>query len=809
MKPLSAWLFSTALIVVGTSLSAVASAKESPAHDKITVTGLDAPAEILIDRWGVPHIYAKSAKDAFFVQGWNAARDRLWQIDLWRRSGRGELASVLGEAYLAKDAATRLFVFRGEMKDEWAAYGAEAEESGRAFVAGINGFVEATRINPSLLPKEFGLLGYTPAIWETDDLVRVRNHTLAFSAIFQADRAKTACKEGAEAKQILPAISPPWEPRIPKGLDLCSIPSNVLDTYLLARAPVTFTADTANSAAKDDVEKLAAQLVQAANQGSNNWVVAPSKSATGGAILANDPHLGMNLPSSQYIAHMSAPGLNVIGAWHPASPGILIGHNENVALGATLFAIAQEDIYVYDINRDNPNEYRYNNAWVPMRTVTETITVKGKPDQKVTLKFTRHGPVVMEDTTGHKAYAVRASWLEAGGAPFLGSLRYLRSRNVDELAGHLKHWRGIGLNIVAADTSGKIAWLPSGGVPKRSNTDGLFPLPGDGRYEWDGYLDNELLPSETNPDRGYIATANQMNLPKDYAYDKHPIGFFWIDNSRFKRISEVLDALPKVSVQDSEKLQNDHLALPARRLVPLLKLVKTTDSDVSETIRWLSDWNGDTAVESPQAALYGVWITHHLTPSVIERVAPTLSETTRKILSTLNISEIIDILEAPTERLGADPIRARDAMLTDTLKVAIAETRTTLGPDRSKWQWGQLSKVHFQHQLSPAATADQQKLMDLDPAPKAGEANSVGVAQYDAKTFRTTGGATFRMVLDVADWDKSVAVNAPGQSGDWASEHYKDLFPLWLSGRYFPLLFSRSSIEKETARRIELIPGGQ
>jgi penicillin amidase len=768
-----------------------------PVEERVTVAGLAAPGEILIDRWGVPHIYAKSARDAFFLQGWNAARDRLWQIDLWRRNGLGQLAEALGEKYAAKDRATRLFVYRGDMAREWAAYGPDARTNTEAFVAGINAFVVATRRDPALLPPEFRLAGFTPALWQAADVVRVRNTTLVYSAVMAAARAQAACKDGSATARPLPKVSPAWTPRIPKGLDFCTIPPNVLDAYRLAVAPVVFIADGS--------PKIAA-VAEPLNQGSNNWVIAPSKSATGRPILANDPHRSLDVPSLRYIAHLSAPGLDVIGAGEPSIPGLSLGHNDAIAIGLTVFFIAQEDLYVYETDPHNPDRYRYGNGWETMRTIEEPLAVRGSADRPVTLKYTRHGPIILEDPAHHRAYAIRATWLDTGGAPYMGAMRYQRAKTVSEAAAALRHWGEPGLNHVVADTSGRIGWFPAGFTPRRPNTDGLLPLPGDGRYEWNGYLDRGELPSEINPSRGFIASANQMNLPAGYPYDKRPVSFFWIDSSRFDRISEVLDASGKRTVAESARLQNETVSIPARRLARLLGTLQSADADLAGTMHWLSGWDADVSGGSAQAALYEIWLSRHLIPAATETLAPTLPTGGRRLTAAFNLGDIIGMLEQPAGAFGAEPEKARDALVLRTLADAVAEARSLLGPDRTTWRWDRLASTYLQHRLAPLAAPAQRDAMNVGPIAAAGDANVVGVAEYDPWTFRTVGGASVRLVMDVGNWDNSLAINTPGQSGSWTSPHYRDLFPMWNAGQYFPLLYSRAAVEKATERRIELLP---
>jgi penicillin G amidase len=787
------------VIIFGAPASSTVQIPESRA----LVKGLSARAEILIDRWGVPHIYARTRGDAFFAQGWNAARDRLWQIDLWRRSGLGELAAALGPTYIEQDRAIRLFVYRGDWNREWSAYGPDAKRYTEAFVAGINAYVDAVRSNATLLPVEFKLAGYAPAFWKAEDVVRIRHLGLAGSAFAQVRRAHIACHTGhVSSAEVLYKIDPPWTAVIPQGLDLCSIPADVLDVYQLAQKAVSFEPPQGQVA----TTRAAQSTGEDAIEGSNNWVIAPKKSATGRPILANDPHRSFKVPSLRYLAHLVAPGLNVIGAGEPALPGIAIGHNEQIAFGLTVFFIAQEDLYVYETNPRDPNQYRYGGAWEPMQIVRESVAVRGGAPVEAELKFTRHGPVVRQDPASHRAYVLRAAWLEPGGAPYFGAMRYLRAKNMEEFAAALKHWGTPGENHVYADTSGRIGWFPAGFTPVRRNSDGLLPLPGDGRYEWDGYWDRNLLPSEIDPARGYIATANQMNLPKGYPYAERRISFSWASDTRFERISHVLDGLPKVSMQDSAKLQNDVLNLQALRLIDLLETMTPSDTNLRDTIQWLKNWDGQVRAESPQAALYQLWWAHHLVPAVLARIVPPLPESARAFSGMAVPEPILALLEHPDERLGCEPESARDELMMSSLAKALGDAQKRLGADRTSWQWGKLASALFEHPLSALADEASKLKMNVGPAPKSGDGSVVGMAAFRNQDFRTQAGASFRMILDVGRWDESVAVNTPGQSGDPASVHYRDLFPLWLEGKYFPLVYSRSAVTQATRHRIVLQP---
>ncbi len=489
------------------------------------VAGLREPAEILVDRWGVPHIYAANHDDAFFAQGFNAARDRLFQIDLWRRRGLGRLAEVLGSSYVEHDKAARLFLYRGDMAKEWAAYGTDAQSIATSFVAGINAYVDWLGSHPEQMPLEFKLLGYGPSKWEAGDVVRIRSHGLTRNLTSEVARAHTVCstdpQHGLKYDQIRVGLQPSWETKVPEGLDPC-LPKDVLRLFTLATDEVHVT--------KEGVIRAATprQPSEEDAEGSNNWVIAPAKTATGRPMLANDPHRAYSTPSLRYIAHINAPGMSIIGAGEPALPGISIGHNGTIAFGLTIFNVDQEDLYVYEINPANAREYRYKGAWEPMRILRETIEVKGAAPVSTELVFTRHGPVIYDDASRHRVYAaVRTGWLESGMAPYFGSVSYMRATNFAEFQRAMLHWGAPTENQVYADVSGNIGWIPGGLAPIRPNWDGLLPVPGDGRYEWAGFWPGDKLPSSYNPANGYVTTSNEMNLPAGYPYEERKLGFEW------------------------------------------------------------------------------------------------------------------------------------------------------------------------------------------------------------------------------------------------------------------------------------------
>jgi penicillin G amidase len=780
----------------------VALAASAADVQKFDVPGLAAPAQILVDPWGVPHLYAASSDDLYFVQGFNAARDRLFQIDLWRRRGLGRLASVYGPDFVEQDRAARLFLYRGDMAREWRAYGSDAQRIAARFVAGLNAYIDLIERDPARLPFEFAYLGYRPEKWQPEDVVRIRSHGLTRNLVSEVSRAFMACRAGLKADEVRVRLSPRWETRVPDGLDPC-IPPEVMRVYTLATQGVVVAGREGRRSAADDQSRLAQDPSRSPLEGSNAWAVAPARSATGRPILASDPHRSLATPSLRYIVHLNAPGLSVIGGGEPALPGVSIGHNGTIAFGLTIFSTDQEDLHVYEIDTDQPGRYRYRGAWEAMKRVTETIPVRGRDPVTVELPFTRHGPVIHVDRQQGRAYAVRSAWFAPGMAPYYGSLRYMRARNFAEFRQAMAHWGAPSVNQVYADAAGQIGWVTGGLAPRRRNFDGLMPTPGDGRFEWDGFWAADQLPWALNPTAGWLASANEQNLPAGYPAAERKLGFEWPQSTRWQRVSETLAAQPKHGIDDSLRLQNDLLSVAARRLQAVLRGVRVADPRAQSALRMLLDWNAIGAGESAAAALFEVWWSRHLGPAVKDALLP---DAAARFLRAADVELLLDTMQQPGPALGTAPSARRDEIVDRTLAAAWADLQQLAGPDPKVWRWDNLHHVRLDHPLANAADEATRARLNVGPFPKAGGGDSVNVSSYDPSTFRQLGGASFRIVVDVGDWDQSRAMNSPGQSGDPASAHYRDLAPLWIKGGYFPLLYSRAKVEAAAVRRIELTP---
>ncbi|MCR8722711.1 penicillin acylase family protein [Frigidibacter sp. ROC022] len=759
-------------------------------RETIRVSGLKDDVEIVIDRWGVPHIYAADAADAYLAQGFAVARDRLWQIDLWRKRGLGRLSEDFGAAYVEADRAARLLLYRGDMDAEWASYGAEARQAAEAFTRGINAFIAFLDLRPEKMPLEFIRTGTRPARWQAEDCVRIRSHGPLFNFDRELARADVVSRFGLEGEAARRRPEPDWTINLPRGVAAEPVPPEVKRTFVLGTNQPAFPASGDGPAPVDG--------------GSNNWAVAGSRTGTGRPILASDPHRLLFLPSLRYVSHLNAPGLDVIGAGEPAVPGIAVGHNPTSAFCFTIHPADQSDLYVYELDPDDPRRYRHGTGWERMQSIRETVQVRDGAPEEIELLFTRHGPVLHLDPARQRAYALRSIWSEPGSAPYLCSLRYMRVESWAEFVEARSHWKSPTMNHVYADTHGDIGWIMSGHIPVRPNWDGLLPVPGDGSHEWAGFAPSDAQPRSHNPAQGWVATANEMNLPEDFDNAMHKFGFEWCDPSRYRVIAEVLDAQPKHALSDSVALQTSFVSDPARRLVRLLADVVTDDPVAGRAIALLSGWDGDCTADSAPALLFEIWFRKHLIEAVSEALMPgAFAHFDPGSIAHFDTLQIVDLLTAPDTRFGATPVAVRDTLIVRTLVDAWAEAVDRAGDDPARWRWGDLHHARFTHPLSGMlgdATLDTRRV------PKGGSGLTPNAADYDPADFRMTVGASFRMVLDVGDWDKALFINAPGQSGDPLSRHYDDHLDAWQNESYFPLLFSRESVEAAASRRLLLVP---
>jgi len=402
--------------------------------ENIRTPGLQKQVEILRDRWGVPHIYASTVHDLFFAQGYITAKDRLFQIDLWRRIGTGKLAEVLGPAAIERDKLARSVGFHGDWNAEWSAYGPDARLIVTAFTDGINDYIRGLA---GKLPAEFEISGYAPGLWVPEDcLSRVAGLTMTRNLSLEVAHAQDIRRLGLERALKFIRLEPAVPLEVPKGLDLSAISSDILATYRQTVGPVRLSTE----------------------QGSNNWVVDGTMTTTGRPILANDPHRPVQLPSLRKTVHLVGPGWNAIGSGEPGLPGIALGHNENVAFGFTIVGIDQQDLYVETVNPERAGEYRYRGAWKKFETERQKLTVKGRGVETIALRYTVHGPVIHEDPVHHRAFVLHWVGSEPGSAGYLAGINLARAKDWKEFRAAMSYYRVPSENLVYADTSGNIGW---------------------------------------------------------------------------------------------------------------------------------------------------------------------------------------------------------------------------------------------------------------------------------------------------------------------------------------------------------------
>ncbi len=727
---------------------------------RIEVPGLEDEVEVLRDPWGVPHIYASNLDDLFFAQGFVQAQDRLWQMEMYRKAGEGRLSEVLGPEALQHDRVARLLKFRGPFDEaEFTRYHPEGRRILEAFASGINAYVDhATAAGE--LPAEFLLTGLEPERWSAETpLLRMQTAMPVADVRRELRLAMRVAEFGAEEANRRANPTPWRELEVPDGVDMALISDEALAGvagFRNAMSGPPLVAPYDGWTASETTPDLGARET---SPGSNNWAIHGSRTASGRAIVANDPHRAVTNPSLRYVVHLDAPGWTAIGSTEPVLPGVAIGHNGRIAWGLTIVGTDQSDVYVERVNPDNPKQVRWGDGWEEVRTVAEVVrignrssatTASGAESDSVVveLEFSRHGPIFHRDTANHLAYAMRSTMHEPGTTGYLAGLRL---NVVDDCRGFLeemRHWLAPTENMICGDADGNVAWQAAALSPNRPNWHGRLPVPGTGAYEWDGFRDD--LPTEYNPERGWVGTANHDIHPPGY----DPPLFFKTAGpfARFARVREVLDAGSDFTLEDSRALQQDAYSAAAARHATLFAGWTATDPELEPRRVELAAWNGVFDRSSRAAAVYG-----RLDGDALDRL---------------------------TETPGDDPVPALEALLS----VALEEVARELGDDPAEWRWGRYHRSEFPHTLASA--------YDLPPVERSGGAGTVAAT-----------GATYRHIVDFADLDGSLVTNAPGQSGRPGSPYYGNLAESWGDREYFPMLFSRAAVEARAENRLVLAPG--
>lgn len=731
------------------SFDELAQRHQAQIDGQIQVPGLQEEVEVRRDEWGIAHIYAENMEDLFFAQGFIQAQDRLWQIEMWRRAAEGRLSEILGPEALEHDRFARLIKYRGPWDDaEFSSYHPEGRRIFEAFAAGVNAYIESD--DP--LPVEFELTGIEPEPWGPETaLPRLATAMPVGEARAELRFAMEVAEHGPEEANRRADEEPEIPLEVPEGVDYSIITQEVVDALGGFEGGMP---DVPLLPEYREMEGAVASINlgrQPSMIGSNNWTLAPSMTSTGGALVANDPHRGVTNPSLRYLVRLNAPEWNVIGATEPGIPGVAIGHNGRIGWGLTIVGTDQSDVYIEELNPENPDQVRWQGEWEDLRIEVDTIQVKGAEPEIVELRFSRNGPVFHRDTVNNVAYAIRSTMHEPGSAGYLGALRLNQTDDCREFLEQLRYYHAPDENMVCGDTRGNIAWEATALTPDRGERwFGRIPVPGNGDYEWQGFRHDDL-PRELNPERGWITTSNHNIQPEGYY---PPIMFEGPGPStRHERLRNVFSDSSGFSVEDVERLLHDAYFPRAEQDKAVLSGWTASDEDVEWARQQIVEWDGWYMKESVGATVHNFW---------------------RDAMQDEGL-------------WPAEPGEVSQAQLTSALDTALSDIEERLGSDRSTWRWGRIFTSEFPHPLASA--------YDLPSVERSGDAGTVADA-----------GATFRLIADMANVDSSVATSAPGQSARPGSPNYDDLLTLWGDQEFFPLSFSREMVEENTAHVLRLVP---
>lgn len=766
-----------------------------------TIPTLEGRVEVFRDRWGIPHIYADNIRDALRAQGYVHAQDRLWQMELNRRTGRGSLAELFGEIALDTDRVICTFGFNRLGQADLVALPEDVRLEIEAYAEGVNAFIERAG---KRLPVEFMLLGHRPEPWtplDTLAFARVMIWQLSHAWAGEIVRARLIDAVGHTRAADLEIKYPERNPiTLPEGIQFNRLK---LDGMLeAARGPFL----------KKGLE---------AGFGSNAWVVGPGKSTTGHAVLCNDMHLQLNAPGIWYFNHLSAgqngAALHVAGVSLPGAPYVMVGHNARVAWGATLAFTDCEDLFVELLSPGDPHSYRFRGERVQAEVVPETIKVKNRGEPHIEeVVITRHGPLIsnpLDYGQGDLALAVQSMALQP--CPTIQGFRALNlARDWDEFVEAMRLIEAPQLNVVYADTDDNVGYWVTGKVPVRAKGQGLVPAEGwAGEYEWVGTVPFEEMPHALNPRQGYIVTCNHRIVPDGYP---HFLGSVWMNGYRARRIVEVFEGKDKLTLADHAALHVDFGSWSGIEFVERLKGVGSDDPNVRQALDLLRKWNFVLSPDSPAASIFKVSI-YYLVRNVL---APALDEDLaldymgrgpHPLL--LPVTEFDGHATVAVLAMLDDPnswwirqVGGREKALTSALKQAITYLRGEFGPNPDNWAWGKLHQLLITHALAVQPPLD--RVFNIGPFPIGGDGDTPCQTAYVPQSpYGVNSWApSQRQIFDMGDLANGRASIVPGQSGQVGSPHYDDLVRPWLKGQYFDVLWRREDVEAGSRDRLTLQP---
>lgn len=755
---------------------------------ELGLKGLDGEVEILRDRWGVPHIYASSVHDVFFAQGFVHAQERLFQMELNRRTAQGRLSELFGEIALDTDRAARTFGFNRLGRVDWVNASAEMRDAVLAYCEGVNAYLEWVG---DRLPVEFKLLGHKPQSWQPEDttaFARVMMWQLSHAWHGEIVRLLVQQKVGEEHAADLEIHYPIQNPiTLPRGIEF----NRLGEAGILIPEQGPFLAR---------------------GQGSNSWAVSAHKMEDGHTYLFNDMHLALSLPGLWFQNHLVGGGYEVTGVSLPGAPAVLVGHNRHIAWGMTLAFIDCEDLYIEQMNPDNPIQYRFRDEWIQAEVIEEIIPIKGKQPHVEKILVTRHGPII-SDVVGQPnlRLALRSMALRPSRS-LTGWLALDQAQNWDDFVRAMNQIEAPQLNVCYADVEGNIGYWMTGRTPIRAKGDGRLPVPGwDGEHEWVGEVPFDQMPHALNPKQGYIVHTNNKIIPDDYPYY---LGNVWMNGSRARRIVQVLESQEKVSRQRLCELHVDYKTLPGLELARKIQSVQVDDSEANALLKELANWDGVLNPESVGGCIYEVFrlqLARNLLEPVLgkEVTDQWLGKAFSPVLMTLHefyghdITLLLRMLDDP-QNWWVEQAGGLSAWVERSLKETAKLLTEKLGSDLQNWQWGKLHGAVFPHPLGLQKPLDQ--AFNRGPYPIGGDADTPCQTAYlPHQPYQNNAWApSFRMVVDLNDLNQSVTIAPPGQSGHIGNRHYDDLIEPWLRGEYHPMLWEKEQVKDHVVGRLLL-----
>ncbi len=760
-------------------------------NGEVHVPGLTSRVEVYRDPWGIPHIYAHNLEDLYFAQGYVHAQDRLWQMEFQRRVGHGRLSEILGEATLDTDRFLRTIGITRAAQKDLEAMSPEAQGYLEAYSRGVTAYIETHR---GRLPLEFVILGFEPEPWQPVD-------TLGWAKMMAWDlggnwesellRARLIQALGQEKVAELVPRYPLAGPFIipPEVKDYSSLGAPDLSCYRAMRRSLGLTPGFL------------------AGLGSNNWVVG-SKTTTGKPLLANDPHLGIQMPSIWYEIGLHAPGMNVVGASLPGTAGVVIGHNDYIAWGMTNVGPDVQDLYIEHVRGD---EYEYQGQWLPLTVIREEIRVKGWDEPEVLeVRLTNHGPLINDVIEGLEE-PVAFKWTATAEAIRVAEslFRLNQARNWEEFREALRLWDVPSQNFVYADVEGNIGYQMSGLVPIRRKGQGLVPVPGwTGEYEWTGYIPFEELPSVYNPASGFIVTANNQVVPDDYPYF---ISAEWAAPYRAQRIVDLLSSRDKLSVEDFKAIQADTYSIPGSILTPYLLQLRPEGWLQEKALEELARWDHRVEADSPGAAIFEVTYRELVLATFGDELGEELMEgyLPADDVHTVAMEQLLAQPAAPWWDDRATPaVETRDQILARAFARAVDWLGSRFGDVPAEWRWGRLHTATFVHQpLGQSGIALLERMLNRGPIPARGSGFTVDAAGFNYnEPYGVRVLASYRQIIDLSDFDASWSMHTTGQSGHPFHSHYGDMINAWQGVEYHPMLFSRGRVQGAKVAVLVLTP---